>query len=227
MTMTDTLTPTLCRNCGKPTAPLDVAGRTIARAHCSDECFYTEFPSQRPPSDVSPLVPTLSWRQRRELDWQSMIPPRQQSYDFDQLRPMARAAVLQNAHYDGTQSILITGASEAGKTFVAYRLARMAYLSGIKVYCSTADKIRGKWLGEGGGERLIAQLKSVGLLLLDDLGMENATEGWRSVLYEIINTREEENLPSIVTVNRVKDYYSKNYSTGLANRLWRMEVVTL
>jgi DNA replication protein DnaC len=223
----NTTTEHTCRRCGNPTTPLDVAGRTIVRAHCSDECFYAEFPNERPRLDVPPDVPQLSWHQRRELDWQAMIPPRQQAYDFHQLRPLAQAAIRANEAYDGKRSMLITGASTAGKTYVAYRLARLAYLAGVKVRCVTADGMRAKWLSEGGGERYLDMLKTTGLLLIDDVGMESASPAWCSVIYEVVNKREEEHRPCIITANREERYYAQNYSRGLANRLWRMEVVRL
>lgn len=223
----NTTTEHTCRICGKPTPSIGYSGRH--HAFCSDACMFQAFPDapSRPKSDTPANVPTLSWSQRRELDWQAMLPPRQQLYDFDKLRPRAQSAIVNYEHYDGKRAILLTGASTAGKTYVAYRLARLAFLAGVKVRCVTADGMRAKWLSEGGGERYLDILKTTGLLLIDDLGMESASPAWCSVVYEVVNKREEENRPCIVTVNREPRYYTMNYSKGLANRLWRMEVVEL
>ena len=175
---------------------------------------------------VTPM-PLITPGMRRELAWQESLPSRQRTYSYDLLKPPAKAAGAERRSYHGERSIILLGASESGKTFVAYRLARFAFLAGKDVIAMTADEARSKWLAEGGGERWLNRIKKVPLLLLDDLGMENASDGWRAAVYEVINKREEEGLPCIVTANKTREFFASNYSTGLANRLWRMEVVRL
>ena len=175
---------------------------------------------------VTPM-PLLTPQMRREIVWQESLPSRQRGYSYELLKPPAKAAGAERRSYHGERSIILLGASESGKTFVAYRLARLAFLFGKDVIAMTADEARSKWLAEGGGERWLNRIKKVPLLLLDDLGMENASDGWRAAVYEVINKREEEGLPCIVTANKTREFFASNYSTGLANRLWRMEVVRL
>jgi DNA replication protein DnaC len=172
-------------------------------------------------------MPTITPAQRRELAWQESLPARQRSFKHSLLKPITHAEGLARCSYTGEYSTLVLGPSESGKTYLAYRLARLAFLAGKDVIAMTADELRAKWLVEGGGDKWLAKLKRVPFLLIDDLGMENASDGWRAAIYEVINKREEEGLPTVVTANKTREFFAKNYSTGLANRLWRMEVVRL
>lgn len=186
-----------------------------------------EFPSpKQPKNDLTTEAPVLSWHARRELDWQNLIPPRQLAYNYDKLRPLAKHQIDKHNDFSGdNESIFITGASEAGKTYVAYRLARLAYMLGKSVIAMTAADIRAKWLKS---PRWIDEdAKEVQVLLIDDLGMENASDGWRSELYTLLNRREERHLSTIVTTNRILDYFADHYATGTANRLRRMQQIEL
>jgi len=198
-----------CRQCSQSFAATGM--QTIC-----DGCAETTTP-----------LPLLTPQQRRELAWQESLPARQRAFDHKLLKPITLAEGLARRAYSGEYSALLLGPSESGKTYLAYRLARLAYLAGKDVLAMTADEMRAKWLIEGGGDKWLARLKRIPFLLIDDLGMEAASDGWRAAIYEVINKREEECLPTVITANKTREYFGKNYSTGLANRLWRMEVVRL
>ncbi len=58
---------------------------------------------------------------------------------------------------------------------------------------------------EVGYDERFEQVRSVGLLVLDDLGTESAT-GWaREKLYQLLNHRYNQELPTIITSNRAPD----------------------
>lgn len=191
--------------------------------YCSDECMFAANPDMPRADARIALTPA----QRREAQWEAQLDERQRGYDFGSLKPRAKThggTLVQRWTREAPGSVLILGASEAGKTYVAYRLARVAFLRGWKVRHSTAETLRAKWLEE---RKSIQRAATADILLIDDLGMENTTDGWCSAVYELVKYREDHGLPTIVTANRTREYFADRYSTALANRLWRMEVVEL
>jgi DNA replication protein DnaC len=221
----DTTLLTLCRVCRQPVPPRAMlGGRSVQAQHCSDRCLFHEYPHLQPPRDRAVQLPLLTPEQRRAMKWDDQLSARQRRYEFKLLKPLAQQAMQTYSSYQGEHSLLFIGASEAGKTYVAYRLARQAHLAGRHVIHRTAAEIRARWLKH---ERSIDAVKEAEILLIDDLGMENPTPGWTSDLYEVLRDREDEGLTTLITLNRIKSYYAEHYSTPFANRLWRMEMVNL
>ena len=58
------------------------------------------------------------------------------------------------------------------------------------------------------------------LLVLDDLGTEFQTTFTDSVVYNIINTRINRNLPTIITANMSSDAMAEMYSPRIVSRLF-------
>ena len=62
-------------------------------------------------------------------------------------------------------------------------------------------------------------------LILDDLGLESETAWVREKVYQLINRRWLEQLPTIVTTNRDPDNLARRYGDGVVSRLWGSSMV--
>ena len=101
---------------------------------------------------------------------------------------------------------ILQGTYGVGKTHLAYAVAAHRARIGKPVYISNVpdllDALRRGFDDDSYDERLTT-LKTVDLLVLDDLGTENATPFAVEKLYQVIDARYRETLPMIVTTNRL------------------------
>lgn len=63
------------------------------------------------------------------------------------------------------------------------------------------------------------------LLILDDLGAENNTDRYTSLLYEMINARQSRSLPMIINTNLKMEQIKARYQDRLWSRLFSMRVL--
>ena len=61
--------------------------------------------------------------------------------------------------------------------------------------------------------------------ILDDLGAENSTDWCVSMLYEIINTRQNRRLPLIINTNLDFDELRDKYQDRLSSRMFSMKIL--
>ena len=111
-----------------------------------------------------------------------------------------------NETLDGSpvkNGIFFHGANMTGKTTAACAIAREFVDKGWTVKFESVVSLLTKLRGEFDGHKTNAMLNAIGcdLLVLDDIGQELPT-GWaRGVLYEIVNTRYANMLPTVYTSN--------------------------
>ncbi len=122
-------------------------------------------------------------------------------------------------HLDGW--LVLTGSVGTGKTHLAYAIAGAVMGRGRSVYAHTTpdllDKLRSGY-NDGTYDEWMESLKDVGLLVLDDLGTERATDWAEQALFQIINHRYSKRLPLVVTTNlNVTD--AKRMDARLVSRL--------
>ena len=122
-------------------------------------------------------------------------------------------------------SLLFSGNPGLGKTFLSSCIARAVAERGFSVvYDSTihvishheAQKFGG---GSEEGRQTLSRYTRCDLLILDDLGTEMVTQFSLSVLYEVLNTRIVEGLPTIVSTNLNSSGIRERYTPQLASRL--------
>lgn len=103
--------------------------------------------------------------------------------------------------------ILIHGASGAGKTHVAAAIANRCIDRGqpalFVVVPDLLDHLRAAYNpgSEVGYDALFEQVRNAPLLILDDLGTQNATPWAQEKLFQILNHRYNSRLPTVVTTN--------------------------
>lgn len=104
--------------------------------------------------------------------------------------------------------LLLLGGYGVGKTHLAAAIANRAVASGVPTLFLTVpdllDSLRGSYGDEGSGfERRFDEIRRAPLLVLDDFGTQNATDWAREKLFQILNHRYVNRLPTVVTTNLV------------------------
>lgn len=129
--------------------------------------------------------------------------------DFDQDVQTSLGRWL-DAWQDGV-NLIVSGPVGSGKTHAAFAAARRVlgpdvllpdrFVGSSVLYAPEVELKDGlDWRAEGHREQL-HEAQYIGLLMLDDLGVEQPNEWWAAKLYAIINRRWLEDLPTIVTTN--------------------------
>ncbi|PHM45594.1 ATP-binding protein [Xenorhabdus miraniensis] len=108
----------------------------------------------------------------------------------------------------GGEGLILCGRQGTGKTHLAVAVCReIATEGGEDVFITTASRIirafRRSWNGEGGmSEYDTLQFYSErDLLVIDEIGVQYGTESERNILFEVLNNRYEDLLPTILISN--------------------------
>ena len=117
---------------------------------------------------------------------------------------------------NGGAGLYIHGGVGAGKTHSASAMARLFAEAGYDVAFTTAkgmlERVKATF-DEGGTEAAVARYAKCDVLVLDDLGKEDATEWSVGTVFSVLDASYEDMRPTIVT---------SNYAPGaLADRLAR------
>ena len=121
-------------------------------------------------------------------------------------------------------SLLFSGATGLGKTFLSACIARQIADRGFSVMYETAIRLFGdfeteKFGAQGGDGSLTRKYFDCDLLIIDDLGTEMTTQFTVSALYQIVNTRLLEGRPTIISTNLPAVELKQRYSPQIASRL--------
>lgn len=126
------------------------------------------------------------------------------------------------------KSIFMIGNTGLGKTHLSLAIANRVIQRGFcVVYGSVPELLRkldNEQFGKAEGDTM-GLLVECDLLILDDLGAENSTDRAVSLLYEIINARQNRNAPLIVNTNLDMSGIQKRYQDRLWSRLFSMRVL--
>lgn len=118
-------------------------------------------------------------------------------------------------------SLLFSGGTGLGKTFLSAAVARTVAGRGFSVVYETAGKVFSDFEREkfGGAEDLTHKYLECDLMILDDLGSEMTTQFTFSALYSLLNGRILNGRPFLVSTNLTTGEILKRYTPQIASRL--------
>lgn len=131
--------------------------------------------------------------------------------------------------FSGKESgIFMMGATGLGKTHLSLSISNVIIEKGFcVVYVSVPElirKIQNEQYNRAEGDSLSLAM-NCDLLILDDLGAENNTDWCVSMLYEIVNTRQNHGLPMIINTNLTPYELSERYQDRLSSRMLSMKIM--
>jgi DNA replication protein DnaC len=124
------------------------------------------------------------------------------------LNTARNAAQYYAQHLDGW--LLLLGTYGVGKTHLAAAIANFTVSLGVETLFLTVpdllDWLRFSYGSEGANfEERFEEIRNIRLLVLDDLGTQNATPWAEEKLYQIFNHRYVNHLPTVITTNQALD----------------------
>ena len=126
-----------------------------------------------------------------------------------------------------SDSLLFIGSTGLGKTMLSSAIAKGVISKGFNVaYDSISNflrKIENEHFGRS-SESTMDLLLSADLVILDDLGSEFQSPFNNSSLYDIINTRINYGLPTIISTNYSHKELNEKYNERIISRLFGMYI---
>lgn len=126
---------------------------------------------------------------------------------------------------ENSRSLLFTGKTGLGKTFLSGCIARSLVEHGFSVVYDSVSRILSEFeavkFGENTEEsrRSLQKYRDADLLIVDDLGTEMLTQFAMSTLYTLLNDRILEEKPTIVSTNLSPKEIRDRYSMQISSRL--------
>lgn len=121
-------------------------------------------------------------------------------------------------------SLLFYGRAGVGKTHLSLSIVTEVLSQGYQVIydsvCDLFSRIEQEHFQHEKSGDTLENVLNAELLVLDDLGTEFQTSFTDSVVYNIINTRINRNLPTIITANMSSDAMAEMYSPRIVSRLF-------
>jgi len=160
-------------------------------------------------------LPDALARKRRhlvaELFHQALIPAAFGEWTFDTFpvdgaKRLAYDAARAHAQQVSRQNLLLIGATGTGKTGLAVCILKARLEQGVpSLFVSVPDlldKIRATFSGHGDYTQLVETVKTIDLLVLDDLGAHYTTRWATEKLFQILGYRHDWLLPTVITCDR-------------------------
>ena len=119
-------------------------------------------------------------------------------------------------------SLLLYGKTGLGKTHLSLAIAGNAVEEGYGVIYSSAQNLFNKLEKDKFGKADTNTEETIldcDLLIIDDLGAEFTTQFTVSALYNIVNSRELESKPTIISTNLMPEQLTKAYGERIASRI--------
>ena len=121
-------------------------------------------------------------------------------------------------------NLLMVGETGLGKTHLSLAIARKVIERGFYVIYNSAQNIFNELNQErfgktDSGGAFESQLLTCDLLIMDDLGAEFSTAFTNAALYNIVNTRLNQALPTIINTNLEPKELEERYTRRISSRL--------
>lgn len=181
-------------------------------------------------------------RQEQKRELASLLPTGRERFDsfslefyperfYPALGNTARALMQKNLNYcknyatefqSGARSLLFSGATGLGKTFLSACIARQVAESGHSVVYATAGKLFSDYEAvkfERAEPESLRDYRDCDLLIIDDLGTEMTTQFVTAALYEIVNSRLLERKATVISTNLNEQDLEARYGGQIASRL--------
>lgn len=125
---------------------------------------------------------------------------------------------------ENSENLLFCGETGLGKTHLSLAIAGEAIRKGCNVLYNSAQNIFNELEKEhfgktGANGQYEAMVLDCDLLLIDDLGAEFSTQFTNAALYNIINTRINTSLPTIISTNLTFEELADKYTRRVSSRL--------
>ena len=122
-------------------------------------------------------------------------------------------------------SLIIFGKVGSGKTHLAAAIANELVERGIPVIFGTfqthIERIKNEF-EHSGENKALSEIKTIPMLVIDDIGKERKTEWTQSVLFDIVNYRYEHLLPIVFTTNFSADELANYCEHAVFSRMYEM-----
>lgn len=122
-----------------------------------------------------------------------------------------------------SKSLLMIGRTGVGKTHLSMSIAKELIKNGFNVIYGSAvnllETIEKEHFGREDGEDTLAALLDCDLLIIDDLGSEFHSSFYESALYNIINSRINMGMPTVISSNLSLEELYKNYNERIISRI--------
>jgi DNA replication protein DnaC len=123
-----------------------------------------------------------------------------------------------------SQNLYLCGATGLGKTHLSLAIAGEVIKKGYRVLYNSAQNIfnelQKERFGKGDADgRFEPMVLECDLLVIDDLGAEFSTQFTNAALYNIINTRINSGLPTIISTNLNMKGLEERYTRRVSSRL--------
>lgn len=132
-----------------------------------------------------------------------------------------------NGFGKASASLLLMGGTGLGKTHLSTSIAAAIIEKGFDVRYETSQNLIADFTFERFGrsfsdtsENRTDKYFSCDLLIIDDFGTEESNQFSVSCFYNLINTRQNNSLPTIINTNILQDAIVKRYTERIASRLF-------
>ena len=126
--------------------------------------------------------------------------------------------------------LILLGSNGVGKTHLAAAVAHVLIDKGVPVlfhtYSEHLQEIRNEF-DHTGAQKYLSLMKSNPMLVLDDLGKEKRSEWSSSILFDVINSRYERQLPVIITSNFTAAELADHVGSAVWSRLYETSGVVV
>jgi DNA replication protein DnaC len=214
--------PTQIANCDKhgdfeqKIIPGFKAGQVISTSRCP-ECQRERAEDKVKREDAHAKYERQHLIKRCIQNLENNTPKRFKSCGFENYKPVCKEAnaalnacltyakQFNNVGANGA-GLIFCGKLGTGKTHLALSIAREVARTGKECrYVNLLDLIRhvrSSWGDSGSNEfEILDKISNYDLLVIDEIGVQNGTENEKTILFDIINSRYENMLPTIIISN--------------------------